>query len=130
MKKLLAILLSALLLMTLLAACGTTDEPAADSPAPVSEAPESEAPVESAEPVELTIWHDNDENLMQAMADAANALLEGTGVSVTFETVSYTHLDVYKRQVIHNSTASGKPHEGIHSERQVSTRAIAYSVPR
>lgn len=85
MKKLLAILLSALLLMTLLAACGTTDEPAADSPAPVSEAPESEAPVESAEPVELTIWHDNDENLMQAMADAANALLEGTGVSVTFE---------------------------------------------
>lgn len=66
MKKLLAILLSALLLMTLLAACGTTDEPAAYSPAPVSEAPESEAPVESAEPVELTIWHDNDENLMQA----------------------------------------------------------------
>lgn len=85
MKKLLSILLSALVLMTLLAACGTTDEPAADSPAPVSEAPESEAPVETAEPVELTIWHDNDETLMQAMADAANALLEGTGVSVTFE---------------------------------------------
>ena len=75
-EETLGILLSALLLMTLLAACGTTDEPAADSPAPVSEVPESEAPVESAEPVELTIWHDNDENLMQAMADAANALLE------------------------------------------------------
>ena len=82
MKKFLAILLSALMLMTLLAACGTSDEPSGESAAPASEAPESETP---AEPVELTVWHDNDEALMQAMADAANAKLEGTGVTLNFE---------------------------------------------
>lgn len=82
MKKFLAILLSALMLMTLLAACGTSNEPSGESAAPASDAPESETP---AEPVELTVWHDNDEALMQAMADAANAKLEGTGVTLTFE---------------------------------------------
>ena len=46
------------------------------APRPHRKAPESETP---AEPVELTVWHDNDEALMQAMADAANAKLEGTG---------------------------------------------------
>ena len=87
MKKFLAILLSALMLMSLLAACGSADEPAAESAAPESAAPASEAPQteEPAESVELTVWHDNDETLMQAMADAANALLEGTGVTLTFE---------------------------------------------
>ncbi len=87
MKKFLAILLSALMLMSLLAACGSADEPAAESAAPESAAPASEAPQteEPAESVELTVWHDNDEALMQAMADAANALLEGTGVTLTFE---------------------------------------------
>ena len=82
MKKFLAILLSALMLITLLAACGTSNGPSGESAAPASEAPESETP---AEPVELTVWHDNDEALMQAMADAANAKLEGTGVTLTFE---------------------------------------------
>ena len=82
MKKLLAILLSALMLVTLLAACGT-EEPSGESAAPASEAPESETP---AEPVELTVWHDNDEALMQAMADAANAKLEGTGVTLSSST--------------------------------------------
>ena len=87
MKKFLAILLSALMLMSLLAACGSADEPAAESAAPESAAPASEAPQteEPAESVELTVWHDNDEALMQAMAEAANALLEGTGVTLTFE---------------------------------------------
>ena len=87
MKKFLAILLSALMLMSLLAACGSADEPAAESDAPEGAAPASEAPQteEPAESVELTVWHDNDETLMQAMADAANALLEGTGVTLTFE---------------------------------------------
>lgn len=87
MKKFLAILLGALMLMSLLAACGSADEPAAESAAPESAAPASEAPQteEPAESVELTVWHDNDEELMQAMADAANALLEGTGVTLTFE---------------------------------------------
>ena len=87
MKKFLAILLSALMLMSLLAACGSADEPAAESAAPESAAPASEAPQteEPAESVELTVWHDNDETLMQAMADAANTLLEGTGVTLTFE---------------------------------------------
>ena len=87
MKKFLAILLGALMLMSLLAACGSADEPAAESAAPESAAPASEAPQteEPAESVELTVWHDNDEALMQAMADAANALLEGTGVTLTFE---------------------------------------------
>ena len=87
MKKFLAILLSALMLMSLLAACGSADEPTAESAAPESDAPAPEAPQteEPAESVELTVWHDNDEALMQAMADAANALLEGTGVTLTFE---------------------------------------------
>lgn len=87
MKKFLAILLGALMLMSLLAACGSADEPAAESAAPESAAPASEAPQteEPAESVELTVWHDNDEALMQAMAEAANALLEGTGVTLTFE---------------------------------------------
>ena len=60
MKKFLAILLSALMLMTLLAACGTSNEPSGESAAPASEAPESGTP---AEPVELTVWHAIDEAL-------------------------------------------------------------------
>ena len=82
MKKIIAIALSTLMLVSLLAACGTASGPGGESDAPVSGAPESETPVE---PVELTVWHDNDESLMQAMADTANAQLEGTGVTITFE---------------------------------------------
>ena len=65
MKKFLAILLSALMLMTLLAACGTSNEPSGESAAPASEAPESETP---AEPENTEI---QPENTAQAQPDDA-----------------------------------------------------------
>ena len=83
MKKIIAVLLSVLLLASLLAACGTSDEPAGGSSAPESAAPASEEP--AAAPTELTVWHDGDETLMQAIADTVNPMLADSGVSVTFE---------------------------------------------
>lgn len=85
MKKILALLLSALMLLGLLAACGT---PAAEESAPPSgeesAAPASEAPV-PAEPVELKVWHDGDEAIMQTIADTVNPMLADSGVSLVFE---------------------------------------------
>lgn len=82
MKKTIAILLSALMLVSLLAACGTTSGPGGESPAPESGAPGSETP---AETTELKIWHDGDEAIMQTIADTVNPMLAESGVSVTFE---------------------------------------------
>ena len=87
MKKILALLLSALMLLGLLAACGT---PAAEESAPPSgeesAAPASEAPA-PAEPVELKVWHDGDEAIMQTIADTVNphAFADERRVTVTFE---------------------------------------------
>ena len=85
MKKILALLLSALMLLGLLGACGT---PAAEESAPPSgeesAAPASEAPA-PAEPVELKVWHDGDEAIMQTIADTVNPMLADSGVSLVFE---------------------------------------------
>ena len=105
MKKLIALLLSAALLLGLLAACGTTEPQESPDAPPASEPAETAGTETPAEPVELKIWHDGDEAIMQTIADTINPMLVESGVSVVFEKrtglsdpVSYTHLDLYKRQ--------------------------------
>lgn len=81
MKKIISVLLSVLICIGMLAACGTANEPSTESSAPESSPPSSAAP----ETTELSVWHDGDETLMQAIADTINPMLAESGVTVTFE---------------------------------------------
>lgn len=85
MKKLIALLLSAALLLGLLAACGTTEPQESPDAPPASEPAETAGTETPAEPVELKIWHDGDEAIMQTIADTINPMLVESGVSVVFE---------------------------------------------
>lgn len=85
MKKLIALLLSAALLLGLLAACGTTKPQESPDAPPASEPAETAGTETPAEPVELKIWHDGDEAIMQTIADTINPMLVESGVSVVFE---------------------------------------------
>lgn len=85
MKKLIALLLSAALLLGLLAACGTTEPQESPDAPPASEPAETAETETPAEPVELKIWHDGDEAIMQTIADTINPMLVESGVSVVFE---------------------------------------------
>lgn len=85
MKKLIALLLSAALLLGLLAACGTTEPQESPDAPPASEPAETAGTETPAEPVELKIWHDGDETIMQTIADTINPMLVESGVSVVFE---------------------------------------------
>ena len=84
MKKLLAILLAAALMLALLAACGTTQPQETQKPPEDTEPAQTDAPA-PAEPVELKVWHDGDEAIMQVIADTVNPMLAEDGVSLAFE---------------------------------------------
>ena len=81
MKKIISVVLSVLICIGMLAACGTANEKVTESSAPESSPPSSAAP----EAIELSVWHDGDETLMQAIADTINPKLAESGVTVTFE---------------------------------------------
>ncbi len=92
MKKMIATLLSVLLIVSTLAACSTANDPGGDGTAPAGGTTASAETAggetedsRPAETTELTIWHDGDESLMQTIADTVNPMLADNGVSLTFE---------------------------------------------
>lgn len=80
MKKGIALLLSLTLCIGLFSGCSSTaqNEPG-DTP------PTATQPVGGSAPVEVKIWHDGDEAIMQTIADQVNSQLEEDGITVTFE---------------------------------------------
>ena len=80
MKKGIALLLSLTLCIGLFSGCSSTaqNEPG-DTP------PTATQPVGGSAPVEVKIWHDGDEAIMQTIADQVNSQLEEHGITVTFE---------------------------------------------
>ena len=80
MKKGIALLLSLTLCIGLFSGCSSTaqNEPG-DTP------PTATQPVGGSAPVEVKIWHDGYEAIMQTIADQVNSQLEEDGITVTFE---------------------------------------------
>lgn len=80
MKKGIALLLYLTLCIGLFSGCSSTaqNEPG-DTP------PTATQPVGGSAPVEVKIWHDGDEAIMQTIADQVNSQLEEDGITVTFE---------------------------------------------
>jgi sn-glycerol 3-phosphate transport system substrate-binding protein len=98
MKDLLKVMLLALLLVGLLAACGggetpapAADAPAADAPAaeaPAADAPAAEAPAAPAEAIQLEFWHAMGGNLGELVDELVarfNASQDGIVVNATFQ---------------------------------------------
>lgn len=89
MKKRIAVLLALALCFSVFAGCG----PAAQSnpsatPGQVQSNPPEGTNTDTPEPaqaVEIKIWHDGDEAIMQTIADQVNSQLAGDKITVTFE---------------------------------------------
>ena len=81
MKKWIALLLCVIMAVSCCAACGTNN--AAETTAPAEDT-QTQTPdtgdAAAAEPVEIKIWHDGDEAIMQTIADK-------TGLQTPAETV-------------------------------------------
>ena len=86
MKKWIALLLCVIMAVSCCAACGTNN--AAETTAPSADT-QTQTPdtgdAAAAEPVEIKIWHDGDEAIMQTIADQVNKQLAEDGITVTFE---------------------------------------------
>lgn len=86
MKKWIALLLCVIMAVSCCAACGTNN--AAETTAPAADT-QTQTPdpgdAAAAEPVEIKIWHDGDEAIMQTIADQVNKQLAEDGITVTFE---------------------------------------------
>ena len=86
MKKLIALLLCVVMTVSCFAACGGTGAAETSAPAADAGVQSTDAPSTSgAEPVEIKIWHDGDEAIMQTIADQVNAQLADDGITVVFE---------------------------------------------
>ena len=90
--KRLSVLLAGIMLTVSLAGCGnsavtestnTTGTEGTTENAPVSEA--EDAASQSAESVEIRAWHDNDETMMNALADVVNEKLKDENITLVFE---------------------------------------------
>lgn len=90
--KRLSVLLAGIMLTVSLAGCGnsaatestnTTGTEGTTENAPVSEA--GDAASQSAESVEIRAWHDNDETMMNALADVVNEKLKDENITLVFE---------------------------------------------
>lgn len=97
MKKKLSVLLAGALTLGMLSGCGTNgtqssptaadtqqNEPAAAAAEPTEEKNEpAEQP--AADAVEIVAWHDNDEAMMNALADVVNEKLKDKNITLRFE---------------------------------------------
>lgn len=100
MKKLLCYLLTGVMAAGLLAGCGQKAQTGTANTAPEEKeavqteaSSQPEAPVQQETPVQqepgeavtLTAWHDNDEAMMNALADVVNEALAGENITLKFE---------------------------------------------
>ncbi len=88
-RKLSALLCGALVVSNLVGCGGTTAEGDAattsDSANTATESGQEDVTAASGETVEVKIWHDGDESIMQTIADCVNEQLQAEAVQVTFE---------------------------------------------
>lgn len=92
MKKVMSLVLCGAMIVGMLSGCGSSAAPAeeaavteeAAAPETATEEPAAEE-TPTAEPVELKVWHDGDEAIMQVMADAINEALAADQITVSFE---------------------------------------------
>lgn len=95
MKRIISLILCGILIMGALAGCNkadTTKETAEVTREATQEVTKEAAPVASddqastaTEPVELKIWHDGNEAIMEVIAAKVNDTLKDDGITVTFE---------------------------------------------
>ncbi len=91
MKKLNSMILCAVMAAGLMTGCGNSPASAEGNAAEVSsqeadvQEETADKSAESAEPVTITAWHDNDEAMMNALADIVNKQLEGESITLKFE---------------------------------------------
>lgn len=84
-RKLSALLCGAMMLGTLVGCGGATEEGNAKGGATTEGGVEEQSKDASGEMVEVKIWHDGDESIMQTIADTANEKLATESVQITFE---------------------------------------------
>lgn len=93
MKKKSLVFVAALMAATMLAGCGqqaatttpeTTDAAEAAQTEQAAE-PEAQEAETNAEPVEIIAWHDNDEAMMNSLADVVNEQLADENITLKFE---------------------------------------------
>jgi maltose-binding protein MalE len=94
MKRIICFVLSGLLIMGALTACGKNTNVTKDTPKTEPEvtqgASDTDADTDTdtdvtAEPVELKIWHDGNDAIMEVIATKVNDTLKDEGISVAFE---------------------------------------------
>ena len=86
MKKLIALLLCMIMIASCFAACGGGSDSETTAPAANAETePVEPTDAPSVTPVEIKIWHDGDEAIMQTIADQVNAQLAAESITVVFE---------------------------------------------
>ncbi len=94
MKRIICFVLSGLLIMGALTACGKNTNVTKDTPKTEPEvtqgASDADADTDTdtdvtAEPVELKIWHDGNDAIMEVIATKVNDTLKDEGISVVFE---------------------------------------------
>ncbi|MFT3983104.1 MAG: extracellular solute-binding protein [Lachnospiraceae bacterium] len=91
MKKLISMILCAVMAAGLMTGCGNSPASEEGNAAKVSsqeanvQENTADKSAESAEPVTITAWHDNDEAMMNALADIVNKQLEGENITLKFE---------------------------------------------
>ena len=73
---------------------------------PLSQERRAAAGVEAGQTVEITLELDTQPRTVDVPDDLAAALAERPGLRAAFDAVSYTHLDVYKRQSLDSCNAS------------------------
>ena len=90
--KRLSLLLAGIMLAASLAGCGnsaaTESTNVSETKNTVEEASVSEAEsttTTNTEPIEIRAWHDNDEAMMNALADVVNEKLKDENITLTFE---------------------------------------------
>ena len=107
MKKTLAVLLSLSMVATVAAGCGKKETPSTpateaqktEAPAPAeTEAKKEEAKEEEKDYSDYTIRIYSNSNSTERTTWLVNEAKEA-GFTISIDAVSYTHLDVYKRQV-------------------------------
>lgn len=96
MKKKISLLLTGILTLGFLSGCGSqgaeggapaadTGTDAAQNTAAADAGTDGQPEEPSADAVEIVAWHDNDEAMMNALADAVNEKLKGDNITLRFE---------------------------------------------
>lgn len=91
--KKLSLLTACAMTLNILSGCGAEPAPAKDASAAVTEdsgssstdSQSSSEATASSEAVIITAWHDNDEAMMNALADVVNQTLDGENITLKFE---------------------------------------------